>query len=274
MGLFDKFFGKKEGKTLSSQEVIDRMLVLAEICMGDENYEQAVHTYKQIVELQGNTTAMYNLGSLYAQGKGVKQSFLEGAYWFHQANLNGDEHAGKLRLKCMVDYLHQNLEQKTPKMIYNDMIEYALRLYPREDSSKIAVDNIYNLAVHHLGKKEYTAAAKFLRTAAEYGNDGEAQNYLAVLYNAGAGVEKDDLVALYWFDRAVDNEVEAAKQDREGLLNAYKNNLSPEEFYDAMQQLSRKCAVGDSDIPKDAEKVAYWRSVAEGKNSDEVIDKT
>lgn len=186
MGLLDKLFRKKEKETLGSQDVIDRMLIYAGICVDDENYEQAVHTYKQIVELSDNATAMYNLGSLYAQGKGVEQSFLEGAYWFHQANLNGDEHAGKLRLKCMSDYLHQNLEQKTPKMIYNDMIEYALRLYPREDSSKTAIENIYNLAGYHLGKKEFDAAAKLLRTAAEYGNHGEAQNYLAVLYNAGA----------------------------------------------------------------------------------------
>lgn len=105
-------------------------------------------------------------------------------------------------------------------------------------------------------------------------NTEDEQNYLAVLYNAGAGLEKDDLASLYWFDRAVDNKVEAAKKDGEGLLNAYKNNFSAEEFYDTMQLLSRRCAVGDFDIPKDAEKAVYWRCVAEGKNNDKVISKT
>ena len=63
---------------------------------------------------------------------------------------------------------------------------------------------------------------------------GKSQNYLAVLYNAGLGVEKDDIAALYWFDRATDNGVEVSKKDRDGILNAYYENFSPEKFYDTM----------------------------------------
>ena len=108
-------------------------------------------------------------------------------------------------------------------------------------------------------------AALFFRAAAEYCNHGDSQNYLAVLYNAGAGVEKDDLVSLYWFDRVVDNGCEAAKQDRIGIFHAYKDNNSSAGFYDIMMTLSGRCARGDGDIPKDAEKAAYWRAIGEGK---------
>ena len=89
--------------------------------------------------------------------------------------------------------------------------------------------------------------------------------YLAVLYNAGAGVEKDDLAALYWFDRAVDNGCDAAKQDRIGIFNAYKDNNSPCRVLRHHDDLSGRCVHGDGDIPKDAEKSAFWRSIGEGK---------
>ncbi len=273
MGLFDKLFSKsktaeKEAGNLSSQDVIDVMIMNADIYMEQGDFEHAFHTYKQIVSLQPNTTAQYNLGSLYAQGKGTEQSFLEGAYWFHQANLAGDEQAGKLCTKCMMDYVHQNFDKKTPGTVFDEMIHLASYLYPRENSIVIAAENIYALAGFHFNRKEYAAAAKLFRSAAEYGNHGDSQNYLAVLYNAGAGVEKNDLVSLYWFDRAVDNHVEAAKQDRDGILNAYKNNFSPEEFYDTMMLLSRRCSVGDEDVPKDAEKAAYWRKAGEGSKEE------
>ena len=105
MGIFDKIFGKTadNGKKPGSQDVITAMLTLADVHMEQGDFVQAVATYKNIVGLQPNTTAQYNLGSLYAQGKGVEQSYLEGAYWFHQASLGGDAQAEKLCTKCMLD---------------------------------------------------------------------------------------------------------------------------------------------------------------------------
>ena len=73
-----------------------------------------------------------------------------------------------------------------------------------------------------LAAEENDAAAKVFRAAAEFGNDGYAQYYLAVLYNAGSGVEQDDLAALYWLDRAADNGIEEAIADRDGMLDAWR----------------------------------------------------
>ena len=112
-------------------------------------------------------------------------------------------------------------------------------------------------------QKEYGVSVKLFRAAAEYGDCGTAQNYLAVLYNAGAGVKKNDLAALYWFDRAVDNKEEKAVQDRKGILDAYRKNLSPEEFYNQMETLAEWCAMGSADVPKDAKKAEYWRRMSE-----------
>lgn len=267
MGIFDKILGKAAGndRKPGSQDAITAMLTLADVQMEQRDFEQAAATYRQIVKLQPNTTAQYNLGSLYAQGKGVEQSYLEGAYWFRQASLRGDAQAEKFCTKCMLDYAHQNINQKTPRDAYEEMMRFASCLYPGEDSTAIAARNLFSLAGHHFNKKEYHLAALFFHAAAEFCNHGDSQNYLAVLYNAGAGVEQDDLASLYWFDRAADNGCSAAKQDRMGIFNAYKDNNSPAEFYNIMMTLSGRCVCGDADIPKDAEKAAYWRAIGEGK---------
>ena len=102
------------------------------------------------------------------------------------------------------------------------------------------------------------------RAAAEFSSYGYSQNCLAVLYNVGAGLEKNDLASLYWFDKAVDNgAADVAKKDRDGILNAYKTNLTPREFYEEMMKLSGWCNIGSEAVPKDAAKAAYWRAIGE-----------
>lgn len=273
MGLFDKLFSKNEkpdrkqgdasNLNIKSEDVIQVMLVNAKACLDDGRPEQAFDIYKSIVEMAMDTTAQYNLGSLYAQGKGTGQDFLQAAYWFHQAFKNGEPVAEKLRTKSTLDYMHQDFGQTTHHQLYEKMIRYASLLYPRDNGNTIAAETLYNLAALHFNKKEYKEAAKLFRAGAEFANDGESQNYLAVLYNAGLGVEKDDIAALYWFDRAADNGVEVSKKDRDGILNAYYENFSPEKFYDTMDYLVKACVSGSDEIPQDQEKAKYWREQCE-----------
>ena len=294
MGLFDKLFGK--GKTdetkpgekenivradsadsmenqdtsgakpqPGSKDIIDMMVMMADMAMDRGDYAAAADQYKNILKLEPNETAQYNLGSLYAQGKGVEQDFMEGAYWFRQAELGGDEQAGKLCLKCSLDFTHQNFDQKSPEQLYTDMVRFVKHVYPEIANADLEVcRKLYAIAGNHFNKKEYAAAAKLFRAAAEFGEDGYSQNYLAVLYNAGAGVEKNDLAALYWFDKAVDNgAADIALKDRDGILNAYKTNFSPAEFFEEMMKLSGWCSIGSEDVPKNAAKAAYWREIGE-----------
>ena len=296
MGLFDNLFGKgkaqeqkseveekatshipaeaksaTESKShLGSKDIINMMVMTAEMAMNDGNYEQAVENYRNILRLEPNETAQYNLGSLYAQGKGIKQDFMEGAYWFRQAELSGDEQAGKLCLKCSVDYTNHNLDRKNAEQLYTDMVKFIRHVFPEIADVNLEVcRKLYAIAGNHFNNKNYVAAAKLFRAAAEFGHDGYSQNYLAVLYNAGAGVEKNDLASLYWFDKAVDNgAADVAQKDRDGMLNAYKKNFTPSEFYEAMMDLVGWCSVGSKDVPKDADKAAFWREIGETAVSD------
>lgn len=53
------------GLQLIAYENITAMLTLEDIHMEQGDFEQAAAPYRHIVELQPNTTAKYNLGSLY-----------------------------------------------------------------------------------------------------------------------------------------------------------------------------------------------------------------
>ena len=113
----------------------------------------------------------------------------------------------------------------------------------------------------------YAPAAKLFRAAAQYGDDGYSQNYLAVLYNAGAGLPKNDLAALYWFDRAADHGIDVAVKDRDGILNAYRQNFAAADLYYALTELASVCETGGEDVPKDPEKAERWRKTAESITS-------
>ena len=253
----------KNGKQISSRDVIDAMVALAGVFVNNDDYTGAVDIYQKILRLQPNKIAQYNLGTLYALGKGVKQDFKEAAYWFNQAAIAGDEQAEKRCLKCMIDFIHQDFEHEIPETIFFNMMRFVKFIWPAQNLELKVNENLFAMAGKHFNKQEYTEAIKLFRAAAEFGNDGNSQNYLAILYNAGMGIEQNDLVSLYWFDKAVDNGIQLAQTDRDGILNAYKTNLSQQEFYEQMMLLSGWCSLGSIDIPKDADKAVYWREIAE-----------
>ena len=274
MGFFSELFGGNKSKNEkvsnryeTTEKVIDTMLKTAEVAMDSEDYSLAVETYKDILKLESNAIAQYNLGSLYAQGKGVGQDFRESAYWFRQAELSGDEQAGKLCLKCTLDFIHKNFDIKNSEQLYEDMVDFIGYVY--SDTVNINLEvcrTLYAVAGNHFNKQEYSHAAKLFRAAGEFGNDGYSQNYLAVLYNLGKGLEQNDLVALYWFDKATDNgAADLALQDRDGLLNTYKENFPPDKFSEIMFKLAEWCEKGSSDVPKDISKSVYWRKIGERK---------
>lgn len=260
MGILDKFKSSKGKKEHSGvKDLSENLLAAANALYGEGEYERAFEMYKLINEQDDNSDAQYNYATLFALGKGTQRDFRQASYWFHRAELNGDSNAERMRQKTMLDYVHEGFSEKTAKDLFEEMLDYCRYLYPREDSMLLAVRNLYALGGHHFNNKEYAQAAKLFRSAAEFGNDGYSQNYLAVLYNLGAGVEQDDLAALYWFDRAADNGIEEAVRDRNGIFLAYKSNNSEMEFAGIMEKLAEYCARGTGAIPQDADKVNYWR---------------
>ena len=257
--------GHHHEEPMSQDEAVRSLLVLGEVALGGDDYESAAEAYASVLKLEENETALYNLGSLYARGLGVRQDFVEGARLFHQAELLGNVRAGKLCQKCMFDFVHVGFGEKSPADVYATIAVFASRVYPEAADQKSAVSSgLLAIAATHYDRGEHAEAAKVFRAAAEFGGDGYAQYYLAVLYNAGAGLPQNDLAALYWLDRAVDDgAADVALADRDGMLDAYRQSLSTSAFDEMMSQLADWCEQGTSDVPADPAKAAYWRAVAQ-----------
>lgn len=266
MGLFKR---NKDAKKQSTP--VSETTAISEVHMNmalgfyeEKNYGSAFDLFKLVAENTDNSKAQYNLGSLYAQGLGTEQDFIEAAYWFNRACKNGEEGADKLTTKCLLDYANAVLRTKTPKEVYEKLSAFAKRVYNTENYSVVVCKNLLELGTYYFNsKKDYAMAAKLFRAGAEYENDGWCQNYLAVLYNAGAGVEKNDLASLYWFDRASEQGIAAAKTDRDGMLDAYVNNLGKQETAEQLRLLAGWCATGiDDTVPIDKNKANYWTEIS------------
>lgn len=265
MSLFDRLFsrnGKCQSNQKSSDQVIEVMLAQADNLLKEGKAEQAVAQYKSILELRPHAVAQYNLGSLYAQGKGTARDLCKGAYYFRQAEKNGDAAASKMVHKCELDYMNEALENENAPELFERMRKFVISIYPEDTVARIGQE-LTALGSYYLDKKEYMKAVKCLRTAAEFCNNGQAQNALGILYNAGSVAPKNDLISLYWFDRAADNGIAEAEADRDGILNAYRSSLSAEEFSEYMERLVCWCQEGTEDVPQTPEKAGRWHCLAQ-----------
>lgn len=259
MGLLNS----KQNNNASSQDVIKSMLFIAETAVNDKNYQAAFDMYKKIVSVEPNETAQFNLGVLYANGCGVKRDFLEAGYWFAQAQRSEDDEAEDKAYQCMVNFVYQDIESKTPEQVYYSLIKFIKYVYPEQYNENEIGKILFFFAEQSNASQNYKAAFKLFYACAQFANKGEAQNYLGVYFNMGCSVEQNDLAALYWWDKAASNGVEPALKDKNGLLNHYKSSLSPKEFYEQLMILSGWCRVGNEAVPKDAQKADYWREAAE-----------
>lgn len=268
-----RFFrrNKEEKKTSRQSNPVSEATAFSEVHMNtalsfyeEKNYEAAFDLFKLVAENTDNSKAQYNLGSLYAQGLGTKQNYVEAAYWFNRAFQNGEEGADKLTTKCLLDYANTVLRTKKAKEVYEKLSAFAKCVYSAENGSVIVRKNLLELGTYYFNnKKDYAMAAKLFRAGAEYENDAWCQNYLAVLYNAGTGVDKNDLASLYWFDRASEQGIDAAKNDRDGMLNAYVNNLGKQETAEQLRLLADWCTTGsDEAVPIDWTKAKYWMEIS------------
>lgn len=249
---------------MTPEEAVRSLLILGQMALDANDYEAAIDAYASALKIGPNETASLSLGSLYARGLGVHKNYLEAAKLFHQAELLGNVMAGKLCGKCMYDYIHQGFDGRRPADLYAAMTVFVTMVYPEaENGGQEIASGLFAIASAHLSKEELTEAAKVFRAGAEFANDGFAQYYLGLLYNAGAGVQKNDLAALYWLDRAFDNGAgDIAAEERDNVLEALRQALPDEEFSASMETLAGWCEEGSPDVPADHDKAKRWRDLA------------
>lgn len=161
---------------MSTEEAVRSLLLLGQVALDASDYESAVEAYASVLKLEQNEVALYNLGSFYARGVGVRRDFMEAARLFHQAELMGNNRAGMLCRKCMFDFIHDGIDGKTSMDLYAAMAVFVSRVYPEATDAGAEVTNgLMAIAATCQSKGEYAEAEKVYRAATEYAEGGSAQ---------------------------------------------------------------------------------------------------
>jgi TPR repeat protein len=169
-------------KPMGPEDAVRSLFVLAEVALKANDYESAATAYASVLQIEQNVVASYNLASLYARGLGVRRDFTEAARLFRQAELLGNERAGKLCQKCMMDLVDDGLDDKTPAETYATMAVFVSNVYPEADDQRLETNRgLFAVAATHHDKGELDKAAKVFRAAAEYGDDEDSRRYLELL---------------------------------------------------------------------------------------------
>lgn len=167
---------------MSPADAVRSLLLLGQVALDAGDYESATEAFASILQIEQNEVALYNLGSFYARGLGVRQSFAEAARLFHQAELLGNARAGKLCAKCMFDYIHNGFVNKAPVEIYAAMAVFVSCVYPEVADQRREVNNgLLAVGGTYLHKGDRDAAIRVFRAAVEFGDDEYAQTYLSEL---------------------------------------------------------------------------------------------
>ena len=182
------------------------------------NYTQALKEWTPLAE-QGNATAQYNLGLMYANGQGVPQDYQQAASWYRKAAEQGDASAQN-NLGFMYDK-GQGVPQD---------YQQAVSWYRKAAEQGYAPAQ-YNLGLMYANgqgvPQDYQQAASWYRKAAEQG-DASAQNNLGFMYDKGQGVPQDYQQAVSWYRKAAE-QGDATAQTNLGAMY-YKAQGVPKDF--------------------------------------------
>ena len=167
-------------------------IFMAETYIDSEDYDMA-RVWFEKAAAQGNGSAQSMLGSLYYQGKGVKQDYTKARKWWEKAAAQGNDQA-----QAMLGMLYD--EGSGVKQDYTK----ARALFEKaaaqgNDQAQTALGVLYYEGSGV--KQDYTKAREWWEKAAAQGND-RAQWMLGVLYYNGSGVKRDYTKAREWWEKA------------------------------------------------------------------------
>lgn len=143
--------------------------------------DRAIVAFEQSAE-DGVAIAQYNLGVLYFSGRGVQQDYREAYRWTRMAAEQG----------------FANAQANLGTLYYNDL------------GVSEGIESYWPISLF-LRESRLREAAHWYQAAAEQ-DHGQAQYFLATLYEAGSGVDRDLAKAYQWAKLAMDNEVPEANE--------------------------------------------------------------
>ena len=209
----------------------------------DEQYTQALPWCRKAAA-QGHAIAQFNLGWMYAEGKGVTRDYAEAIKWYRKAVAQGhafaqsnlgymyefglgvtENHAeavkwyrkavaqGNATIQANLGWMYQN-----GRGVAVDFAE-AVRWYRKaaEQGDATAQSNLGNMYYNGKGvTRDYAEAVKWFRKAADQGH-AWGQSNLGYMYEKGRGVTQSKSEARKWYEKAAAQGNENAKEALENL---------------------------------------------------------
>ena len=243
---------------------IDRQQVS---CLLSDNSDFNYNKESSLQDLarEGDTIAMQELASLYANGIYVPQNTSKAMQWNMLAKLLGNVNVTCGICKCISDNNDFIINNEA---ILSQLKKNRINFEYCKEGEKLYSD------------KKYEQAIYWWQKAADAGNSA-AQKNLAICYFNGYGVEKDVEKAIYWWQKAADAGNSAAQKN---LAFCYLKGDGVEKNVEKAVYWWQKAAdAGDSTaqyrlafcylkgegIEKDVEKAVYWwQKAADAGDSD------
>ena len=175
---------------------------------------QAAHWFKLSAE-QGHPTAQYNLAIFYLKGWGVETDTVQARHWYDLAYAQDNtlpplivERPATNDAVLTIPERNAKKGKKSDKLDSKTNAKFAeaLKKYrPRAEAGDAIAQ--YNLGVlYNEGagtERNYHEAFKWFRLAADQG-DADAQNNLGIMYYEGQGVGKNYTQAFHWYNLAAE----------------------------------------------------------------------
>jgi len=195
---------------------------------------EAVKWFRLTAE-QGNARAQFNLGVMYDNGRGVAKDAAEAVKWYRLAADQGDAGA---QFSLGVMYAKG---EGVPKDDAEAVKWYRLAAEQGDAGAQFNIGGMY--ANGRGVAKDDAEAVKWFRLAADQGN-AIAQYSLGVAYTIGRGVPEDSAEAVKWYRLAADQGV-ADAQYALGLMYASGEGVA-QDFVRAYAWSSIAAAGGDA----------------------------
>lgn len=225
-------------------------------CMLSDNSD---YNYDKVSALQdlackGDTVAMIELGNLFTKGTYVPKSTSKALQWYILARLLGNVDATCGLCKSI--YYNTDFEAKNETLqnqLRRSMVNFA---YCREGERLYSDEN-------------YESAIYWFKKAVDMGAP-TAQNFLALCYSNGNGVEKDAKKAAHWWQIAAESGESYAQ--RRLAICYYKGEGVEKDIEKAVYWWRKAAEAGDSvaqrnlaaryyngeGVEKDLSKFVYW----------------
>jgi TPR repeat protein len=246
----------------AKQDDVGSMHRLIGFAANANDYVEVAKWSRRLAEL-GNSFGQYEIGLLYAEGKGVPKDQTQALEWLQKAASQHDFNASLAR-----KYLEQlNNPGPTPPPPDFDAIRRKAEEGNAEAQNKLG--ELYHDPKSVL--KDDAQAVAWFRKAAEQGY-AAAESNLADMYFEGKGVPPDQELHVYWLRRAAEHgdassQLALSRMYFNGIFGVQRDDAlglrwltkaANAGYAAALRDMALAYDLGRKGVSKDRAKAAYW----------------